>query len=203
VYVTYTDFEEPGDWGAELTIKQGEEETVTTFRFTVREETIEPGIGDPAPPTVQATTATEPLEEIDSSYPQRPGMHDATVASALESGHPIVVAFATPAYCTSRTCGPVLDQVMDPLFERYGDDATFIHIEPYLLRDLREANVRNPVPAVLEWQLQSEPWVFVVGRDGNIAGRFEGIVALDEVESVLQLALAAGPQAAVTPASTP
>jgi hypothetical protein len=129
-------------------------------------------------------------------------MHDTTVTDALQSGKPIVVAFATPAYCTSRICAPVMEQVVDPLFSRYGENAVFIHIEPYLLRDLREANARNPVPAVLEWRLQSEPWVFVIDRDGRIAGRFEGVVALEEVEPVLQLALEVQAPSA-TPDQTP
>lgn len=203
VYVTYTSFDEAGDWGAELTIADGEDEHMATYRFNVLEDTIEPGIGDPAPATMQATTATEPVEEIDSSYPPRPAMHDTTVADALETGMPVVIAFATPAFCTSRTCGPVMDNVVVPLAERYAEEAMFIHIEPYLLRDLREANVRSPVPAALEWRLQSEPWVFVVGRDGRIAGRFEGIVDIGEVESVLQLALAEVEPAAATPVGTP
>lgn len=203
VYVTYTTFDEPGDWGAELSILQGEDETVTTYRFTVLEDSVEPSIGDPAPASLQATTATEPIEEIDSSYPLRDAMHTTTVADAIEVGKPVVVAFATPAFCTSRTCGPVMDLVVDPLFSRYSEEAIFIHIEPYLLRDLRQTNVQNPVPAVLEWRLQSEPWVFILGRDGRVVGKFEGVVAMDEVESVLQLALAADETASATPAGTP
>jgi hypothetical protein len=82
-----------------------------------------------------------------------------------------------------------MDEIMDPLAAEYGDEAIFIHIEPFLLRDLREANARNPVPAVLDWRLQGEPWVFVVGSDGNVAAKFEGIAALDEVEGALERAL--------------
>lgn len=202
VYVTYATFDEAGDWGAEITIRRPGDETVVPYRFNVLEDGFEPGIGDPAPASVQATTATAPIDEIDSSSPFREPMHTTTVAEALESGRPLVIAFATPAFCTSRTCGPVLDLVIDPLFERYGDQATFIHIEPYSLRDLRATNVQNPVPAALEWRLQSEPWIFVVGRDGRITAKFEGLVAMDEVESVLQLALETGP-AVSTPAASP
>jgi hypothetical protein len=116
-------------------------------------------------------------------------MHDITIAAALERDKPVVVAFATPAYCRTRMCAPVMDTIMDPLYERYHDRATFIHVEPYVLRDLRAGFVQNPVPATREWGIQSEPWVFVVGRDGRIAGKYQGPIALDEVESVLQRAL--------------
>ena len=200
-YITHATFDEPGDWGAEITIIRNGDTTVIPYRFNVREESLEPAIGDPAPPSVQATTATEPIAEIDSSFPFRDALHTTTVADALQTGKPVVIAFATPAFCRTRTCGPVLDLVIDPLFLQYGDDAVFIHIEPYLLRDVRQTNVQNPVPAVLEWRLQSEPWIFVVGPDGRIAAKFEGIIALDEVESALQplLVESAGPTTPATP----
>lgn len=200
VYVSYVNFDEPGDWGVEITItRAGTTLKPTPFRFNVLERSTEPGIGDPAPASRQATTADAPIEEIDSSSPPRAAMHTTTVADALQAGKPIVIAFATPAFCRSRTCGPVMDAVMDPLAAKYGGRATFIHIEPYVLRDLRETNVQNPVPATQEWRLRSEPWVFVVGKDGRIAAKFEGIMAQDEVESALALAL--DTTAAVTPAS--
>ncbi len=199
VYVTYVTFDQPGDWGAEITIERVGETTVVPYRFNVLEEGLEPAVGDPAPPSVQATTASAPIAEIDSSSPFREAMHSTTVADALRIGTPLVIAFATPAFCSSRTCGPLMDTVMDPLYEKYGDQAVFIHIEPYALPELRSANVQNAVPAALEWRLRSEPWIFVVGRDGRISAKFEGLVAPDEVESVLQLALLDG-DAATTPA---
>lgn len=202
VYVTYPTFSEPGDWGAEITVIREGEQTVIPYRFTVRESSEEPAIGDLAPPSQQATTATEPIIEIDSSYPTRDAMHALTIAEAISSGKPSVIAFATPAFCTSRTCGPILDLVVDPLFFAYGDEVNFIHVEPYVLRDLREANVRNPVPAVLEWRLRTEPWIFVVDRDGKIAAKFEGIVARDEVETVLREELGLEPIVPPTPQLT-
>jgi hypothetical protein len=202
VYVTYVTFDEPGDYGAEVKVFRPGANRTVLYRFTVREKSEEPLVGDPAPPSVQATTATEPIEEIDSSFPFRAEMHTTSVADALQSGKPIVVTFATPAFCTSRTCGPMLDLVVDPLFFRYQDQVVFIHIEPYVLGELREAGRQQPVPAVLEWGLQTEPWIFVIGRDGRIAAKFEGIAARDEVESIVQLLLEEGATATPAPAPT-
>lgn len=202
-YVSHVDFDAPGDWGVEITItRDGKKLKPVPFRFNVLDHSIEPAIGDVAPPSVQQTLATAgSIEEIDSSYPPRPSMHDITLADALNTGKPIVVAFATPAFCRSRTCAPVMDTVMDPLAAKYAGKALFVHIEPYVLRDVREDNIQNAVPAVREWRLTTEPWVFVIDRQGRIAGKFEGIVATDEVESILALALETAP-AAVTPAPT-
>lgn len=191
VYVANVDFARAGDWGVRITVATPDRTyDEFPFRFTVRERSEEPMIGDPAPPSLQATLATEPnIEEIDSSSPPRPEMHNLTIADAVMSGKPAVIAFATPAFCHSRLCAPIMDTVMDPLAARFEDVAWFIHVEPNVLRDLRAGFVENAVPATREWKLQSEPWIFVVGRDGRIAAKFEGIVALDEVEAALQRAL--------------
>ncbi|MDP9237917.1 MAG: hypothetical protein M3P30_11080 [Chloroflexota bacterium] len=137
----------------------------------------EPGIGDPAPPSVQQTLANvSDIEQIDSSYPPRPQMHQMTVADAVASSRPTVIAFATPAFCRSRTCAPVMDTVMDPLYAKYAAHANFIHIEPYDLAKLRAANIEDEIPATRDWKLQSEPWVFVIDRQGKVAAKFEGII---------------------------
>ena len=192
VYVANVEFTRAGDWGVRIAVSTpGRTYDEFPFRFTVRERSEEPMLGDPAPPSLQATLATEPMiEEIDSSSPPRPEMHNLTIADAVMSGKPSIITFATPAFCHSRLCAPVMDTIMDPLAARFGNDAAFIHIEPYVLRDLRAGFVENAVPATREWKLQSEPWIFVVDRAGRIAAKFEGIVAPDEVEAALQRALA-------------
>ena len=203
VYVSNVDFDEPGDWGVEITITRADKQLKPIlFRFNVLDRSTEPAIGEAAPASVQQTLATAPnIEEIDSSFPPRPAMHDTTIADALKAGKPLVIAFATPAYCRSRICGPVMDTVMDPLAATYAGRAVFIHVEPYVLRDLREDNIQNTVPAMREWRLSTEPWIFVIDRQGRVVGKFEGIVAADEVESVLALALETS-AAAVTPIAT-
>jgi hypothetical protein len=191
LYVADVRFERAGDWGVRIKLTGTDREhDEFPFRFTVRERSDEPMVGDPAPPSVQATTATASIEDIDSSSPLRPAMHDTAIRDAVMSGRPAVIAFATPAFCRSRLCAPVMDTVMDPLYARYGARASFIHVEPYLLRDLRDGFVQNPVPATIEWRIASEPWIFVIDRHGRIAAKFEGIMALDEVEAALAATLA-------------
>jgi len=198
VYVAGVSFDHAGDWGVLVTVTRVGEALQplevlepVPFRFNVLEKTPELAVGDPAPPSRQLTVAdVKDISEIDSSYPPRPQMHDVTVADALASGKPLVVAFATPAFCESRTCGPVMETVMDPLYRKHKDEAVFIHIEPYQLKELREGSGQIPVEATSEWRINTEPWLFVVGRDGRVAARFEGIVALDEVEGALREALA-------------
>jgi hypothetical protein len=187
VYVADVGFPRSGDFGLKATVAlPGEDSVEVPFRFNVLERSSEPMIGDDAPRSVSATVQTsESIEQIDSSSPPRTHMHDITIADAIASGRPSVIAFATPAFCRSRTCAPVMDTVMDPLFDRYGERAQFLHIEPYALEDLRAGFIQTPEAVTREWGIQSEPWIFVVGSDGRVAAKFEGISGIAEVEAAL------------------
>ncbi len=207
-YIAHARFATTGDWGVQITVtRDGRAEKPIPFRFNVIERTQEPMIGDAAPPSRQITLANVgDITQIDSSYPPRPQMHQLTVADALAAHLPIVLAFATPAFCRSRTCAPVMDTVMDPLYAKYAAQAAFIHIEPYDLGPLRQSNVQEPVRATREWALESEPWVFVIDSAGKVAAKFEGVMSLAEVEAALRAAIvppAGGSQAAPTAAAAP
>jgi hypothetical protein len=93
-------------------------------------------------------------------------MHALSIAQAIDSGKPAVIAFATPAFCQSRICGPTME-VMDELYSKHGDAVAFVHVEPYDLAALREQAQFQLAPAAVEWHLPSEPWVFVVDRQGR------------------------------------
>ena len=192
VYVAAVAFPRAGDYGVKVDVLQPAEDVIEVpFRFNVLERSSEPMIGGDAPRSTHATLATSTaIEDIDSSSPPRPHMHDVTIADAIARGRPSVIAFATPAYCLSRTCAPVMDTVMDPLFDRYSERASFIHIEPYALDDLRAGFIQTPEPVTREWGIQTEPWIFVVDAEGRVTAKFEGIAATEEVETALQDALA-------------
>ena len=190
-YVAGMKFDQPGDWGVEVRGDiEREEFDPLRVRFNVLEDTSVPDIGEPAPRSKQVTLRdVADISDIDSTNPPNPGMHELTVAEALDMRKPVVVAFATPAFCTSRTCGPVMDEVVVPLFQNYRDRVIFVHIEPYDLEAARAGRGLTPVPALEEWGLQTEPWVFVIDEEGRIAGKFEGITDVSEVEAVLQQVL--------------
>ena len=212
VYVTDARFERSGSWGVQVDVtRAGKKLKPAPFTFTVLDTTPEPAIGAQAPASRQITLANvSDIHEIDSSSPPRPAMHETTIADALKTGKPVVVAFATPAFCTSRLCAPIMSTVMDPLAATYADQAVFIHVEPYDLKALRDTGQQIPVAPTREWGLQSEPWIFVIDRQGRIAGKYEGIATEDEVGKTLQRVIAEpaaagtpGLPAAPSPAATP
>ena len=82
---------------------------------------------------------------------------------------PIVLLFATPQFCQSRVCGPVVD-VTEQVKQEYGGKAAFIHMEIYNDNDPGKG-VR---PQVRAFNLPSEPWLFTVDGRGVISSAIEG-----------------------------
>lgn len=191
-YVAYVDFPQPGTYQMEvLAVRRGRALPPVRLEFQVTEEGVGPKVGQPAPPSRQPVLRdVQDIDDIDSSLPHRPHMHSVRIADALGQGKPVVIAFATPAFCVSRLCGPVMDEVMDPLYARYRQQATFVHVEPYDLRAARQGKELRLTATMREWGLVSEPWIFVLDGQGRVAAKFEGIVSRDEVEEVLLRLLA-------------
>jgi len=106
-------------------------------------------------------------------------MHTESIADGLAAGHPLLILFASPGYCTSRFCGPELE-VARKLEPKYKGKVDFIHVEIY-----KDPAQRIPVDAVNEWHLPSEPWFFLVDSKGIVRAKFEGPTGMQELQSAL------------------
>lgn len=149
----------------------------------VVEDSVVPNVGDPAPATASATGSTpEELAAISSDPDPDPGLYDLSLDEALANGRPTLVAFATPAFCRTALCGPTMETVKTVSAGR--DDVDVVHIEPFDL-ELAPTGVLEPIPAMAEWGLVTEPWVFVVDADGVITASFEGIIGDEELQKAL------------------
>jgi hypothetical protein len=98
---------------------------------------------------------------------------------------PIVLLFATPEFCQSRVCGPVVD-VAEQAKREYGDKATFIHMEIYNGND-PENGVR---PQVRAFHLPSEPYLFTIDRNGIVRDAVEGAFGLELIHEAVDEAIA-------------
>jgi hypothetical protein len=188
VYVANVEFDSPGSWGVEASgARDGEPFQPVTAAFTVLEKSLSVAVGEPAPRSVQTILSdVADIREIDTSETPIPEMHNLTLADAVTSGKPTVIVIATPAFCVSQICGPTKG-VVDDLYERYKGEANFVHVEPYDLGKARSGEGLEVIPFLeQEWGLQSEPWVFLVDRDGIIAAKFEAVVSQAEIEETLR-----------------
>lgn len=90
---------------------------------------------------------------------------------------PVVITFATPLLCQSRVCGPVVD-VVEQVKATAPKDVSFIHQEIYNDNQVD----KGYRPQVGAWRLPTEPWTFVLGRDGRVAARFQGAFSAGELQ---------------------
>ena len=94
---------------------------------------------------------------------------------------PVVLLFATPALCKSRTCGPVVD-IAEQVRAENGKGVAFIHQEIY-----QDNDPGKPLRSqVARWRLTTEPWAFVIDRQGRIAARFEGVFSVGELARAVE-----------------
>ena len=143
-----------------------------------------PAVGDRAIPSRTPTLASThgDLAALTTATPPDRSLLRYSIADSLAAHIPFVVVFATPKFCTSRTCGPVVDVVRAVQRRFAGRGIRFIHVEIYT--DNNPAQGQNRW--VREWRLPSEPWVFVVGRDGRIKARFEASVSEAELAAAVR-----------------
>ena len=115
------------------------------------------------------------LTKLSTRMPPPADMLDTDFADVVGK-KPVVLLFATPALCASRTCGPVVD-IAEQVRAQNGKGVTFIQQEIY-----QDNDPGKPYrPQVLQWRLPTEPWAFVIDRHGKIAARFEGVFSVGEL----------------------
>ncbi|MEA2299454.1 MAG: hypothetical protein QOF77_2390 [Solirubrobacteraceae bacterium] len=141
-----------------------------------------PDVGQPAisvhTPTVGEVGRAN-LATIDTRQPPAPDLQQVDFASVLHR-KPVVLLFATPQLCASRVCGPVTD-IEEQVKSQIGDRVAFVHMEIY-----NENQVNKGFrPQVVAWRLPTEPWAFVIGRDGRIATRLEGAFSVAELHAAV------------------
>lgn len=177
LYVIYPEFPEAGLY--QLTVEVGTSE-LGPFGINVVADPTVVNRGEKAPLSLTRTLADHEIGEISSDPEPEPSFYEMSIREAVQSG-PTVIVFATPRWCQSATCGPLLDQVkeLSPGFP----DLNFVHVEVYDDLQVSSALDLVAVPAVEEWGLPSEPWVFVVNAEGVVAASFEGAASGEELVS--------------------
>ncbi len=192
-YSAPIDFPEAGEYLLTVSPIGGEIEGEAHIPVTVLADTPVPSLGDTAPSSATKTLGDGlELADVTTAYQPDAGLYEVSVSDAVGSGKPSVIVFATPAFCTSPTCGPQVDTVAE-LRAEHPEVANYIHVELYdnpaeIQGDLSQAEL---VPAADEWGFTqipgwtNESWVFVLDADGVIRQRFEGFATLSELEAAL------------------
>jgi hypothetical protein len=181
LYVARVSLDTPGNWTVALA-PAGMGPTPPT-PFVVTDDVLVPEVGVAAPAVATRTTKEYPLEELTSDPDPEPAFYALSLDEALGNGKPTVVIFATPAFCTSQTCGPMLDQVQALSSDH--PDINFLHIEIYENLEAETFGELRTVAAVTEWGLPSEPWVFFIDATGTVTARLEGSASEGEINAAI------------------
>ena len=186
LYVSRLRLDSPGTYWL-LAQPEGGPTSVQAIGNVIVDESPVPDVGEPAvasdTPTIASTGGD--FSKLTTRTPPDETLLRHSVADSLRAKVPFVVTFATPEFCSSRTCGPTVD-VVEAVADRYEDEnVRFIHVEVY--EDNDPAKGFNEW--VREWKLSTEPWTFLVGADGRIVDRFEGAVSTLELEAAIDSVL--------------
>jgi len=186
VYEALVTIPRPGRYYVLSVSKFKGRDVAATGVVTVRSKTADPipDVGQAAPRVATDTVASAggDIKAIDTRLPPD-DMHDVSFKD-VAGKRPVALLFATPQLCQSRVCGPVVD-IAAQLKETYGDRMTFIHQEVYVDND---AN-KGLRPSLRAFALTTEPWLFVVDRDGRITSRLEGSFGFNAFQAAIKTAL--------------
>ena len=180
-YVSDIPLERPGPWAFGALIKDGAsyQYSLLPTPHPVGEYPI-PRVGEKAP-VIHTPTAGEvsDISQIDTRVPPD-DMHSEDLADILGK-KPVVLLFATPALCVSRVCGPVTDEAQQ-VKQEFGDRVAFIHQEVYNNNNIQD----GPRPQMTAYGLRTEPWCFVIDRNGKVSTVLQGPFGVRELEAAVR-----------------
>ncbi len=172
-------FDAAGPWGLEVVAERpGQSATSHRMSLDVQAKGSAVPIDAPAPQSKTPTERDVPdLKQITSDSAPDVRLYRMSIAEAVTSGKPSLILFATPGYCQTAVCGPGVD-ALSKLVDTFGDKINPVHVEVYQL----PYDEGKQVPAMAEWGLRTEPWLFLVDKDGKVVNRYEGGITFAELE---------------------
>jgi thioredoxin family protein len=184
IYVAHLKLPRAGKFWMVAEPEGGSEKVQALGNVVVVKQDPPPDVGDPAIASDTPTLASVngDAAAITTRTPPDESLLKYSVADSLQAKVPFVVTFATPKFCSSRTCGPVVDVEEDVQHRLEGENVRFIHVEVY--EDNDPAKGYNQW--MQAWNLQTEPWTFLVDASGKIVERFEGTVSVNELETAVR-----------------
>ena len=158
-------------------------EADVSFQVLNPADVVMPKIGDPLPPF--DTPTDDNARGVDPICTRPEGtcpFHTMTLTDALNSGKPVVYFVGTPAYCTTGTCAPGLDALIE-LSKTIGNKAVFVHADVYKDKTATEA-----APAIQAYKLSYEPLLYITDAKGVQVDRLDAIFDAKELRETLAAA---------------
>ena len=189
-YVADFNLDGQGLWELKVTVEDEGKSLSTIIPLQVEETSYTPSLGTQPPLTPNKTVQeVSDSSELSSSSMPDLDLYQHSIEEVVDNGRPALVVFASPAFCTSPTCGPQVETV-EGIKDEYKQDVDFVHVEIYdnpqaIQGDLNRGEY---APAVGTWGLSeiedylNESWVFILDREGRVTRKYEGFASADELE---------------------
>jgi hypothetical protein len=187
IFVTHVRLPRPGKYWLFASPGGSGQSIGALANLVVEDKPEAPGVGAHAIASQTPTLASAggKLADLTTATHPDPRLYRLSVAQALSKHIPFVVAFATPKFCQSRTCGPVVD-VVDAVAKKLATSPVrFIHVEIYKDNDPAKGFNRW----VKQWNLPNEPFTFLVDRQGIIRAKLSGAFSVGELEQTIRATL--------------
>lgn len=179
-----TTLPEPGIYDLEVTI-DGLTLPLPVQAFAAEDvRVVTPGQAFPSliTPTL---AAPEPMDSICTLFDGPCPFHEHTVADVLADGDPLAFLIATPAFCSTSYCGPVVETLIEA--SSSFPSVRPLHLEVYENTDEADGNLSNLRAAsqLAEIGLDFEPSLFLIDRNGIVADRIDNVFDRAELELAL------------------
>ena len=178
IFSEIVEFNNSGEWS----ISVGD----ATKKFIVKKTSDSLDIGDIPPKSNNLTINDVSLEKLSTGSNPDNRFYENKIFSLIESDVSFIVAFFSPAFCTSPTCGPQMETIIE-IADAYGDKVPIVHVETY--QNPQEVksdfNKRMINPVINEWGLDERQWLYVVSNIGVIVAKFEGYASPSQLKEYL------------------
>ena len=178
--------------------------TATIDRPGIYSLAIDGALGDPTPfqlfdpgdvtiPTVGSslpgfdTPTTADARGVDPICTRDPApcpFHELTLTKALAAGMPVVYLVGTPAHCSTGTCAPGLDFLVE-VSGAYAGRVAFVHAEVFA-----DPEGTAVAPAVSALTLDYEPVIWITDATGKVTERIDIVWDAAELATLLSASLA-------------
>lgn len=179
-------FENPGIYDLELSF-EGKSATLP-FQIFDQDDVVVPLPGQKLPPLRFPTFDNDmAMDPICTQFGEACPLHDKTIEQALDTNRPLALLIATPAFCETAYCGPVLDVMLELRPEFPGIE--FLHAEVYQNPNEADGNFLDErvmrSPTVVDLDLPFEPTLFLLAPDRTIVDRIDNVYDNTELREAL------------------
>lgn len=150
------------------------------FQVMADGEVAVPTPGTPLPPFDTPTVADDQgWASLCTRTPDPCPFHEMSLTEALETGRHVAYYVGTPAFCSTGSCAPALEALIEAADE-FGDTFVVVHVEVYT--DDAATEVAEPVTAV---GMTYEPAIFLTDADGVVVERLDAVWDRSELSEAM------------------